>query len=80
MGLKDAFVCEVCREVIRNPWDRLEKRIEFRRISDQGRYRTNIIGRYCITCAEDELGSKSTGPHLGQPLFLVGDRGEEQKA
>jgi len=49
-----AFVCVTCREPVTIPSDRMEKRIEYRRVSDQGRYKVRIIATMCRACVDAE--------------------------
>lgn len=50
-----AFVCASCKEVIRNLYDRFEERIEYRRVSDQGRHAVLLKRHLCRTCVDAEI-------------------------
>lgn len=48
------WICASCQEPIRNPYDRLEKRLEYRMVKTQGRYRTRVIAHMCKACVDAE--------------------------
>lgn len=49
------FVCAVCRQRIDDPWDQLEARMEYRRMTNQGRYRVVKVKNICVPCADAEV-------------------------
>lgn len=50
-----AFVCAACKTVVRDLYDRFEERIEYRRVSDQGRHAVLLKRHLCRTCVQAEL-------------------------
>lgn len=50
-----AFVCDTCKRLVTWPQDRMEKRLEFRRVTDQGRYKTRVIAHVCRQCVDIEM-------------------------
>lgn len=50
-----AWFCGGCGEIIRNPYERIEKRIEYRTIKGQARYAVILVGHLCKACADTEV-------------------------
>jgi hypothetical protein len=48
-----SFICSGCQEPVMAGG--VERRLEFRRLNDQGRYATRNLGRVCEGCADQEL-------------------------
>lgn len=67
-----AWVCSVCGEVIRQAWDRLERRVEYRRIRDRSSYRIVKTGDICQACADKEVEElRPTSPSPGEQGALL---------
>ena len=49
------FVCAACKTVVRNLYDRFEERIEYRRVSDQGRHAVLLKRHLCRDCVSAEV-------------------------
>lgn len=56
-----AFACVMCRQHIQNRYDRLEARLELRRVSDLGRHRVVKVADLCKACAHLLLGRVESG-------------------
>jgi hypothetical protein len=55
------FICSKCGVRISESKNQMEKRIEYRRLSDMGRYRVVKVADLCKTCTDAELTSPSAG-------------------
>jgi hypothetical protein len=51
-----AFVCARCKQLITDPFQRMERRIEFRSHRDQSRYRVLKDIDICRECVDAEVG------------------------
>lgn len=64
------FVCHACEEIIRSPYDQFERRIEFRALRNQARYRVLLTGRLCRQCVDTEVDKHRPPPAWrDEPLF-----------
>lgn len=50
-----AFVCEACKTVVRDIYDRFEERVEYRRVRDQGRHAVLLKRHLCRACVQVEI-------------------------
>ena len=57
------FVCSVCGNSTVYVTERLEKRIEYRRLSDQGRQFVRKVAEICTPCARAELAEARPQDH-----------------
>lgn len=58
-------VCHICGGLITDPFHAYEKRIEYRGIRKQNRFRTRKIGDICRACVLFELGEGEEQPKQG---------------
>lgn len=49
------FICAACKTVVRNPYDRMEERVEYRRVHDHGRHAVILKRHLCRECADAEV-------------------------
>ncbi|MDA8040136.1 MAG: hypothetical protein M0Z69_13490 [Actinomycetota bacterium] len=56
------WVCERCGEIVRNAYEQVERRVEYRRVAKLARLRTWAVERLCITCALDDF-ERHDHPH-----------------
>lgn len=58
MSGAQAWVCDMCFTVIRDVYDRFERRIEFRTLTKrQGRAAVLMTGRRCRVCMDKEVNT-----------------------
>jgi hypothetical protein len=58
-------VCMVCLRRIDKRSEQLEKRVEYRGVVHQDRFRTRKLGDICKACALDEMGEGASQPKQG---------------
>ncbi len=63
-----AWICATCQQPIRNPYDLLEKRLEYRTVKTQSRYRTRVIAHMCRACVDAERPVANVDVDQGQLL------------
>lgn len=51
----NTFICSVCHEPIRQAHDRLERRVQFRRLRDRSSYAVVKTADVCKACADKEI-------------------------
>lgn len=64
------FVCHKCRQIVPSIYDQFERRIEFRRLSDQGRHRVLLTGRLCRDCVDAEVDGHRPPPDFEQQSLI----------
>jgi hypothetical protein len=64
------FVCSKCKEVVRNSWEQIERRIEYRLKANNGRHRVLLDCLLCIKCADAEVDAVRKGDSSGEQSAL----------
>lgn len=68
-----AWVCESCCTVVRDIYDRFERRIEFRTLTKrQGRAAVLMTGRRCRKCMDAEVNTHRPPKDYGQQATMFG--------
>ncbi len=68
-----AWVCDSCRTVIRDVYDRFERRIEFRTLTKrQGRAAVLMTGRRCRACMDQEVNTFRPPKDYGEQTTMFG--------
>lgn len=52
--MSESYICTVCKKLITDGWAQCERRIEYRRKSNDGRVKTVHLARICESCATAE--------------------------
>lgn len=68
-----AWVCDQCHQVIRDVYDRFERRIEFRTLTKrQGRAAVLMTGRRCRLCMNAEVDTHRPPKDYGEQGAMFG--------
>ena len=67
--MKGGFSCSQCRGVVRDPYDRMEMRMEIRSTRDQSRYATVKIGNICRSCADTQVAFWRKPSFANEPML-----------
>lgn len=64
------FICENCLDPVREPGHRIEERLEYRRVSDQARYKVILKRHLCKACVDRIVNNERS--NRGEQLSFGG--------